>query len=55
MTKIIKTNTIRRIKIVMATLNKRLKTLSPDDDDDDEDDECSWNDKGGVTNRSINE
>ena len=49
----IKTNTIRRIKIVMATLNKRLKTLSPDDDD--EDDECSWNDKGGVTNRSINE
>ena len=39
----------------MATLNKRLKTLSPDDDDDDEDDECSWNDKGGVTNRSINE
>ena len=38
----------------MATLNKRLKTLSPDDDDDD-DDECSWNDKGGVTNRSINE
>ena len=54
MTKMIKTNTIRRIKIVMATLNKRLKTLSPDDDDD-EDDECSWNDKGGVTNRSINE
>ena len=54
MTKIIKTNTIRRIKIVMATLNKRLKTLSPDDDDD-EDDECSWNDNGGVTNRSINE
>lgn len=54
MTKMIKTNTIRRIKIVMATLNKRLKTLSPDDDDDD-DDECSWNDKGGVTNRSINE
>lgn len=38
----------------MATLNKRLKTLSPDDDND-EDDECSWNDKGGVTNRSINE
>ena len=37
----------------MATLNKRLKTLSPDDDD--EDDEYSWNDKGGVTNRSINE
>ena len=54
MTKMIKTNTIRRRKIVMATLNKRLKTLSPDDDDD-EDDECSWNDKGGVTNRSINE
>lgn len=52
MTKMIKTNTKRRIKIVMATLNKRLKTLSPDDDDDDE---CSWNDKGGVTNRSINE
>ena len=55
MTKMIKTNTIRRIKIVMATLNKRLKTLSPDDDDDDDDDECSWNDKGGVTHRSINE
>lgn len=46
----IKAKIIRRIKRVIATLNKRSNILSPDDDDD-----CSCNDKGGVTNRSMNE
>lgn len=49
----IKAKIIRRIKRVIATLNKRSNILSPDDEEDDDD--CSCNDKGGVTNRSMNE
>lgn len=48
----IKAKIIRRIKRVIATLNKRSNILSPDDEEDDDD--CSCNDKGGVTNRSMN-
>ena len=47
----IKAKIIRRIKRVIATLNKRSNILSPDEEEDDDD--CSCNDKGGVTNRSM--
>ena len=50
----IKAKIIRRIKRVIATLNKRSNILSPDEEEDDEE-ECSCNDKGGVTNRSMDE
>ena len=49
----IKAKIIRRIKRVIATLNKRSNILSPDEEEDDDD--CSCNDKGGVTNRSMDE